>query len=346
MRIIPFKKLSLIIAIVGFGLFISQVQALSLSDVSDPLNNTSSFSPSGSGNLSGPMGLPPEGKPVEINTSYIKQKWLNVPYATASETEKMDIYLPNNGSGPFPVIVSLHGGGFALGDKSGSDLEAALAGLERGYAVVSINYRLSGEALFPAQINDVKAAIRFIRANSVKYNLNADKIVAWGGSAGGALAALAGTSGDVSALQDPNLGNTDQSDRVEAVVDWYGPINFLTMDDQFNQSGIAGQSHNSSDSFESKLMGQQITIIPDEVQKANPESYISPDDPPFFIQHGTSDTMVPMQQSEELAEKLKSVIGKGNVTIELLEGLNHADNAFRTPENLNKTLDFIDSVLK
>ncbi len=205
---------------------------------------------------------------------------------------------------------------------------------------------MSGEAKFPAQINDVKAAIRFIRANAAKYNLNGAKIAVWGGSAGGALSAFAGTSGDVKELADPNLGNADQSDKVQAVVDWYGPTNFLTMDDQFKQSGIAGQAHNTADSFESQLMGQQITLIPDKVKQANPETYISADDPPFFIQHGKADVLIPYLQSQDFYDNLKAVLGTDKVSLELIEGAGHGTSEFSATANVTKALDFLDKYLK
>jgi len=278
-------------------------------------------------------------------TSSIKQKWLDVPYANGSSFQKLDIYLPKNYPGPYPVIVSIHGGGFNSGDKAGFELTLALEGLKRGYAVVSVNYRLSQEAKFPAQIHDIKAAIRFLRANAGRYNLNPNKIALWGVSAGGNLAALAGTSPGVKELDDISLGNPSQSSEVQAVVDWYGSINYLTMDDQFKQSGIVGKVHNSPDSIESELLGRLITEVPHLVRLANPETYISPDDPPFFIQHGTKDSLIPVQQSVEFAEKLQKVIGKDNVIIELLKEAGHGDAAFCTPENVKRVLDFIDKYL-
>jgi acetyl esterase/lipase len=221
-----------------------------------------------------------------------------------------------------------------------------LKALKRGYAVVSVNYRLSEEAKFPAQIYDIKAAIRFIRANADKFNLNPDKIALWGVSAGGNLAALAGTSAGVKELEDLNLGNPYQSSKVQVVVDWYGSINYLTMDDQFKQSGLVGQVHNSPDSIESELLGKPITEVPSLVRMANPETYITPDDPPFFIQHGTKDTLIPVQQSVEFAEKLQKVIGKDKVTVELFNGAVHGDSVFFTSKNVNKVLYFIDKYLK
>ena len=100
------------------------------------------------------------------NTDYIKRKWIDIAYANQSQAQKLDIYLPDEGDGPYPVILSIHGGAFKSGDKGDGQVNAMLEGLKRGYAVVSINYRLSGEAIWPAQIQDVKAAIRWIRANS------------------------------------------------------------------------------------------------------------------------------------------------------------------------------------
>ena len=111
-------------------------------------------------------------QPSKANTDHIKRKWLDIAYASLSPAQKLDIYLPDEGDGPFPVIVSVHGGAFKFGDKADGQLTPMLEGLKRGYAVVSINYRMSGEALFPKNIHDVKAAIRWVRANAKQYSFN------------------------------------------------------------------------------------------------------------------------------------------------------------------------------
>ena len=112
------------------------------------------------------LALLAQPRPAEV--SAIKRKWQDIAYANLSPSQKLDIYLPDEGDGPFPVIVSVHGGAFMFGDKVDGQLTPMLEGLKRGYAVVSINYRLSGEALFPANITDVKAAIRGVKANAVQ----------------------------------------------------------------------------------------------------------------------------------------------------------------------------------
>ena len=144
----------------------------------------------------------------------------DVPYATQSAAQKLDIYMLAKRDKPCPVIMWMHPGGFHEGDKDGSAI-APLAivnmiklvqpMLERGYAAVSINHRLSQEAIFPALMFDVKAAIRWIRANAARYNFNPNKVAAWGSSAGGYLAAMLATTGDVKELEDLSLGNPDQS---------------------------------------------------------------------------------------------------------------------------------------
>lgn len=275
---------------------------------------------------------------------YYRRKFLDVPYANLSPTQTLDIYLPE-GEGPFSVIVVIHGGAFAFGDSRGPDCVSALNALERNYAVVSVNYRLSGEAKFPADVEDVKAAIRYIRTHAGKYHINPEKMATWGGSAGGALSAICATSGDVEEFKNPQLGNMDVSDKVQAAVDWYGPINFLTMDEQFEEMGIAGQIHNSADSFESKLMGQQITLIPELVAKHNPETYITPECPPIFIQHGVIDDIIPRLQSVQFAEKLQSVLGPEKVYLELLDHVGHGGPAFDEPGNIEKVLDFLNKHL-
>lgn len=277
----------------------------------------------------------------------ISRKWLDVPYAGISSAQKLDIYLPEHGDGPFPVILSIHGGAFKAGDKGDRQVLAMLEGLKRDYAVVSINYRLSGEAIFPAQIHDVKAAVRWVRANAENYKLNPEKIAAWGGSAGGHLSALLGTAGDVSSLEDPSLGNPGQSSRVQAIVDWFGPTDFLTMDDQLYESGVNNpMAHSVPDSPESELIGKNLVDAPELVRAANPETYITPDDPPFFIQHGTEDNLVPYQGSILLARKLGKTIGQEKVILELFPATGHGGKAFIAEENLERILDFLDRYLK
>ena len=285
-------------------------------------------------------------QPPAANSILIKRKWLNISYATISPAQKLDIYLPKKGNGPFRVIISIHGGAFMFGDKADEQVNPMLEGLKHGYAVVSINYRLSGEALFPKNINDVKAAIRWVKANAVSYKMNPDKIAVWGGSAGGNLAALAGTSADVKQLEDLSLGNANQSSRIQAVVDWFGPTNFLLMDEQLKETGNGKPDHSDANSPESKLLGQKITAIPSKVQLANPETYISKDDPPFLIEHGTKDQLVPTQQSVNFAARLTTVLGKKKVTIHLLEGARHGGPEFETKENLELVFRFLNAVLK
>ncbi|MDB9822293.1 alpha/beta hydrolase [Deltaproteobacteria bacterium] len=293
-----------------------------------------------------PRGGPPGGDPPDADTSKITQKWLDISYADKSETQKLDVYLPNEGEGPFPVIVFVHGGGFRSGDKADWQLGPILPALDKGYAIVSTNYRLSGEALFPAPINDLKAAVRWIRANAESHGLNPEKIAAWGGSAGGHLVSLLGTSGDIRELEDLSLGNPKESSRVQAVVDWFGPIDFLKLDEQHEKNGLGPGNHNKENSQESALLGKAITSVPELVKSANPETYITSDDPPFLIQHGTKDALVPVQQSINLAASLGKVIGEKKVSLILLDGAGHGDDMFFTQENIDKVLSFLDKYLK
>lgn len=285
----------------------------------------------------------------EANTDHIQRKTFDIAYANVSPAQKLDIYLPAEGNGPFPVIVSIHGGAFMAGDKHDVQVTPMLKALEHGYSVVSINYRMSGEAKFPALVHDVKAAIRWIRANAKTYLLDPDKIATWGGSAGGYLSLMAGVSAGVPELEDLNLGNADQPCDVQAVVAWFPPTDFLKMDEQLAESNMApsaDEAHNGSHSPESLLLGKQITLIPDLVRAANPETYIHADLPPFFIQHGTKDNIVPHQQSVNMAAKLTSVLGADKVTLQLLPGAGHGDAQFETGENLKLVIGFLEKYLR
>ena len=287
--------------------------------------------------------------PLLVDSSHIKRKFLDIPYAFLSASQKLDIYLPKRRRGPFPVIMAFHGGAFMGGDKADQHILPILEGLKRNYAVVGVNYRLSGDAKFPAQVHDVKAAVRWIRRNAKHYKLNPDKIVAWGSAAGGYLATMLGVTAGISELEALTLGNPDYACNVQAVVSWYGPTNFLKMDEFLDENGLLpppGFRHNDPKSPESLLFGQSITEIPEKIRTANPEIYIQPDAPPFLLQHGIKDATVPYQQSVKLAEKLKQVTGENKVVLELFEGADHGDEIFETPKNVNRVLDFIDTCLK
>lgn len=275
----------------------------------------------------------------------VSPSYKDLAYATTSETQKLDLYIPATGKGPFPLVMMVHGGGFMMGDKAdGMGLTGVDQLLAAGYAVASINYRLSSEATYPAQINDAKAAVRFLRANATKYNLNSNKFGAWGASAGGNLVSLLGTTCGVKELEG-DLGNNDQSSCVQAVVDWFGPIDFLKMDEQFAGTSCPA-NHNDASSPESKLVGAAIQTVPDLVKTTNPMNYITADDVPFFIENGTADCNIPPVQNKNLADALSAVIGADKVTYVSLEGAGHGGSQFETAENLANVITFLDKYLK
>ncbi len=288
----------------------------------------------------------PPGLPPLKNTSWVHEKYRNLAYAERAPSEQLDLYLPNDGIAPYPVIVAIHGGAFVIGDKGDAQQNGAIEALHHGYAVAAINYRMAGEAPFPAAVQDTKAAIRFLRANAATYRLDPHRIVAWGDSAGGYLAVMAGVTGNTNVFDEPALGNADQSSRVQAVIDWFGPIVFADMDGQFRQSGKGMPNHGTAGSPESRFLGQTLDEAPEALRaQANPLSYLGSALPPFLIQHGDRDALVPTQQSEELADALKPTLPPSSLELDILAGASHGDRAFETPENLDRVLGFLSRTL-
>lgn len=210
---------------------------------------------------------------------------------------KLDLYLPAGTNSARPLIVWIHGGAWLGGSKDSPS--PALRFLERGYAVAQVGYRLSPEARFPAQIHDCKGAVRWLRAHAKEHNLDPQRFVAWGSSAGGHLVALLGTSGGVEELEG-SVNDLRESSRVRAVIDWFGPSDFLRIGEP--ESTI---KHNAPDSPESKLIGGALLENKDKAAKASPVTYVTGDDPPFLIMHGDRDLTVPLQQSQLLHDALK-----------------------------------------
>jgi acetyl esterase/lipase len=259
----------------------------------------------------------------------------NVAYASTSSSQVLDIWMPDGATGPVPLVIFVHGGAFAVGDKS-MDVESGNVAsvLAAGYAAASLNYRLSGEARFPAAVQDVKAAVRFLRANASQYGLDPDRFAAWGASAGGHLVAMIGTTGDQkTVLDDPSLGNVGVSSAVQAVVDFSGPTDFLQMDAQFGSAPPAAckgqvRAYDSADSPVSLFLGAAIQTIPDQAAAANPITYIATAKtlPVFLIAHGDSDCEVPNRQSQILHEALKAA--GASATFNLVRGAGHDEGIF------------------
>jgi acetyl esterase/lipase len=262
----------------------------------------------------------------------------NLAYGPYGGRNRLDLYLPPGAKGPLPLIIWIHGGAWLGGSKDEGN--PALPLLGRGYAVASINYRLSQQARFPAQIEDCKAAVRFLRANAKKYGLDPKRFGVWGASAGGHLVALLGTSGGVKELEGdgPNQG---VSSRVQAVCDWFGPVDLLKMGEQ---SGPHSQlRHDAPDSPESRLLGGPVQERKELARRANPSTYIDKDDPPFLIFHGDHDDLVPVQQSRMLDKALKAAGVES--TLVVVSGGGHGPG-IGTPENLKKIEKFFDRHLK
>lgn len=217
------------------------------------------------------------------------------------EHQKLDLLLPKEpaGDGPLPVIVYIHGGKWREGGKR-EGINFLVPSVASGqYAGATIDYRLSKDAIWPAQIYDCKAALRWLRAHAKKYNLDPQRIGVIGPSAGGHLAAMLGASGNVARLEGKVGGNLNQTSRVSCVVDQYGPTELLAMSEF--PSDI---EHDAPDSPESRLIGGPIQERKDAARSASPITYVSADDPPFLLIHGTDDPLVPYDQSERFLAAL------------------------------------------
>jgi len=218
----------------------------------------------------------------------------------------LDLYQPPGKSEPRPVLIFIHGGNWVGGDSRHDspfgDFPGLLASIAaRGYVVASVNYRLAGEAHFPAAVLDIKTAIRFLRIHATDYNLDGTRFAAWGVSAGGHLASMIAVSCGVAALEPPTAdGDKPPSDCVQAAIDWCGLIDLETIYTDFDKPV-------PDTSVEGAFLGCEPALCPTEVaHNASPLTYINAMSPPFLIQHGDADTTVSVKQSQELYDALKA----------------------------------------
>lgn len=275
----------------------------------------------------------PAGIKMEKDISYIEN---------GDDAQKLDLYLPEKSTDkPLPLIVHIHGGGWRGGSKF--PCPVTMMALQ-GYVVASVEYRFSQKAIFPAQIQDCQAAIRWLRAHNKQYNIDTAHVGVVGGSAGGHLSALVGTSGGKKAFA-PIGGNEEQSDVVQAVCDYYGPADFYTVVQQAaDDKNVKSIFHfNTPGDPYSDLIGAKLDDKP-KADAVSPVHYISKDCPPILILHGTHDALVPYAQSEEFTAALKQ---QGvEVWLQKLPGSGHGGPAFNKPALTTFILNFFDKHLK
>ena len=263
-------------------------------------------------------------------SSYAQTSIKDIKYASTPQKELfLDLYMSEKIQNP-PLLVWVHGGAWSAGSKENPPMEL----LAYGFAMASIEYRLSGEAPFPAQIHDIKAAIRFLRGNAKKYGFDENKIILWGSSAGGHLAALAGVSDGNEALEG-NLGAyTKVSSKVRVILDYFGASNLTTILKQSTPYGL-----NMRTPALTKLYGKPVEEATEEAELASPVFYVDRTDPPMFICHGDQDPQMPINQSIELFGKYKEAGLK--VEIEFLQGAGHGGKQFSSPVLVMKVLKFL-----
>ena len=272
------------------GLVLTSVAAATSAGDQAPPQGTGA-QPQG-GRAGGPAALPGP-RPTHADLDYAP------PDPATSNGHKLDLYIPSGATGVLPVVIWT-GGSAWMADTGKRTAPGVAAQLNpAGYAVAGVSIRSSSQVQFPGQLHDIKAAIRWLRANAPRYNLDPNRIAIMGDSSGGWTTAMAALTGDAPEMEG-SVGTTGVSSKVQAAVAFYPPTNFLTMDAwALKKCGQPG-CHDEPTSPESRLVGCAIQTCPEKVQAANPVRYVTAADPPMMILHGGSDPLVPHNQGEQL----------------------------------------------
>ena len=264
--------------------------------------------------------------PVKDDSTYIKEYVLdstakvykNLKYADESEKQAVDLYIPQAGQGPHPVIVYIHGGGFVRGDKT-RHIMAMLQGLRYGYAVAAVNYRLADEAAYPAMLHDAATAIRFLKSIASEYDLNPDKFIVWGETHGAFLACQIGIGGTKGSVSDPFAAYIQYDCRVAGVVDYWA---MTSLEEHYNLEKIVNKGKENPQYLEEiqfRAKGEELA----EILRSSPHPLADIDgtEPPFYILHGEDDDTMALAFSQSYYYALKAA--KDDVTLEILPGTGH-----------------------
>ncbi|MCC4960278.1 alpha/beta hydrolase [Klebsiella pneumoniae] len=279
----------------------------------------------------------PQGGPTLQDKSY-SPSFSDVSYGEDSSTQKLDIYLPMNTKGPYPVVIYAHPGGFKFGNKRMASFSIVDAILKKGYAFVSVDYRLSGESRFPAAVQDFFRASEFITSHANQYQLNPQRLYFYGESAGANIVSLAGL-----AFDDPtfNAGKKHPQNfiRPEGVMALYPPVDFSKIQIFVTGQGCPVNNDNNQPTLEEQYLGGTLSDNQNKVNAANPATYVKNNAPSFFIENGSNDCNVGTGQSKILVNALK----KYNIPVsyKMIEGAGHGGLPFETSENIRLITDFL-----
>lgn len=289
----------------------------------------------------------------KIDPSQFKRYWLDIPYADHDPRQKLDIWLPDEGDGPFPLIVFVHGGGWVGGDKRENTMPGAFKVMSQGYAMAAIEYRIAPEAVWPDPLYDVRAAIRFLRAHAQEYHLKTDKIAAWGNSAGGHILNMVAALGGRPIMKGSKLGNAEYDDSIQCLVNLYSPsdmyqidlCNTLSEDDIVNATGGTDTAEGLGEGMRfphNLIMGFKNSRNHEAAAFGSPINFVTNDFPPTFYLHGIKDPIVPYTQSVAMTNMINETCGETRAQFKLFPDAVHGDPCMKTDEVVNMLLDFID----
>ena len=285
-------------------------------------------------------------KPGEFDPETVTRRILDVQYGTLPE-QLLDVYYPEEGTGPWPLLIYIHGGGWTIGNKRESALDF-LPILRRGYAVISVDYRLAPGVKFPEFMFDVKTAVRWARANAEQYGFDPERFAAAGDSAGGQLSLMLAFSDRHPECEGEQFGCAGVSSRVQAVVDIYGPTMLEADNSAWVKEAGAPMLPSEADSSRGPLdvMMQAFTSDPDMLPFISPMAYVHPEIPPVLILQGEMDSIVPKQHSILLAERIAALCGPDRAELKLYPDRVHSDRDFLGAETSETVAAFLDRHLK
>ncbi len=275
----------------------------------------------------------------------IPRKHFDLAYDTKSDRQKIDLYLPPEAGkgGLVPLVIFIHGGGFMAGDRRDMQVSIYFGLLNRGYALASVGYRVSGEAQFPDPVKDCKAAVRYLKAHAVEYGIDPARFAVVGNSAGAYMALMIATSPNIAMLEDLSTGNSAYGTDVRCCIATYPPVDFSLIDDQKAQEGNDSKPMGNPKVPECLFMGAAVDSLPlESVKAASPMSYLTPQVPPLMVKAGSEDELVPHAQSVVFATAAKRIAGDDRIDFEIVPGASHHDPAFKRPAFLEEAAAFLD----